>query len=147
MKAQDIMSKNPMCVTPDTPLVEAAQLMKTENIGVVPVVESTGSKRLVGVLTDRDIAIRAVAEGRDGATTSVGHVMSSDVRTSAPDDSVEDVMELMGREQVRRIPIVDERGTLVGIIAQADIVIEARNDRKAERTVEQISQPSGKHAQ
>ena len=147
MKAQDIMSKDPMCVTPETPLVEAARLMKTENIGVVPVVESAGSKRLVGVLTDRDIAIRAVAEGRDGATTSVGHVMSSNVRTSAPDDSVEDVMELMGREQVRRIPIVDDRGTLVGIIAQADIVIEARDNRKAEKTVEKISQPSGKHAQ
>jgi CBS domain-containing protein len=147
MKAQDIMSKDPMCVTPDTPLVEAARIMKTENIGVVPVVESTGSKRLVGVLTDRDIAIRAVAEGRDGATTSVGHVMSSDVRTSAASDSVEDVMELMGREQVRRIPIVDESGALVGIIAQADIVIEARDDKKAERTVEKISQPSGKHAQ
>ena len=147
MKAQDIMSKDPMCVTPDTPLVEAARIMKTENIGVVPVVESTGSKRLVGVLTDRDIAIRAVAEGRDGSTTSVGHVMTSDVRTSAASDSVEDVMELMGREQVRRIPIVDESGALVGIIAQADIVIEARDDKKAERTVEKISQPSGKHAQ
>jgi len=141
------MSKDPMCVTPETPLVEAARLMKTENIGVVPVVESAGSKRLVGVLTDRDIAIRAVAEGRDGATTSVGHVMSSNVRTGAPDDSVEDVMDLMGREQVRRIPIVDDRGTLVGIIAQADIVIEARDNRKAEKTVEKISQPSGKHAQ
>jgi len=147
MKAQEIMSKNPTCVTTDTPLVEAARLMKTENIGVVPVVESTGSKRLVGMLTDRDIAIRAVAEGRDGATTSVGHVMSSNIRTSAPDDSVEDVMELMGREQVRRIPIVDDRGNLVGIVAQADIVLEARDNRKAEKTVEKISEPSGKHAQ
>ena len=147
MKAQEIMSRNPTCVTANTPLVEAARLMKTENIGVVPVVESTGSKRLVGVLTDRDIAIRAVAEGRDGATTSVGHVMSSDVRTSAPDDSVEDVMELMGREQVRRVPIVDDRGNLVGIVAQADIVLEARDNRKAEKTVEKISEPSGKHAQ
>ena len=136
MKAQEIMSTNPTCVTADTPLVEAARLMKTENIGVVPVVESTGSKRLVGVLTDRD-----------GATTSVGHVMSSDVRTSAPDDSVEDVIELMGREQVRRIPIVDDRGNLVGIVAQADIVLEAPDNRKAEKTVEKISQPSGKHAQ
>ncbi|HUQ82016.1 MAG TPA: CBS domain-containing protein [Gemmatimonadaceae bacterium] len=147
MKAQDIMSKDPLCVTPETPLVEAARIMKDENIGVVPVVESDGSRRLVGVLTDRDIAVRAVAEGRDGATTSVGHVMTSDVRTSRADDSVDDVMELMGREQVRRIPIVDDRGTLVGIIAQADIVIEARDSKKAERTVEQISQPSGKHAQ
>lgn len=147
MKARDIMSKDPMCVTTETALVEAARIMKDENIGVVPVVDSADSRRLVGVLTDRDIAVRAVAEGRDGATTSVGHIMSSDVRTSRPDDAVDDVMELMGREQIRRVPIVDERGALVGIIAQADIVLEARNNRKAEKTVEQISKPSSKHAQ
>jgi CBS domain-containing protein len=147
MKAREIMSKNPTCVTPDTPLVDAARLMKEENIGVVPVVESSDSRRLVGVLTDRDIAIRAVAEGRDGATTSVGHVMSTDIHTSAPDDSVDDVMALMGSEQIRRIPIVDERGEVVGIIAQADIVLEAQDDKQAEKTVEKISEPSGKHAQ
>jgi CBS domain-containing protein len=147
MKAREIMSKNPTCVTPDTPLVDAARLMKDENIGVVPVVESSNSRRLVGVLTDRDIAIRAVAEGRDGATTSVGHVMSTDIHTSAPDDSVNDIMALMGSEQIRRIPIVDERGDVVGIIAQADIVLEANDNKKAERTVEKISEPSGKHSQ
>src|SRR5215212_1286027 len=108
MKAREIMSRNPTCVTPETTLVDAARLMKDENIGVVPGVESSTSRRLVGVLTDRDIAIRAVADGRDGATTSVGHIMSADVRTSAPDDSVNDVMALMGSEQIRRIPIVDE---------------------------------------
>jgi CBS domain-containing protein len=147
MNAQDIMSKDPACVTPDTPLVEVARLMKTENIGVVPVVESTTTRRLVGVITDRDIAIRAVAEGRDGATTSVGHIMTANVRTSTPSDNVNDVMDLMGREQVRRIPIVDDRGVLVGIIAQADIVLEAKDAKRAEKTVEQISQPTGKHAQ
>src|SRR4029079_19630037 len=132
MKAQDIMSKDPICVTPETSLADADPLMKNENIGVVPVVDAEGSRRLVGILTDRDIAIRAVAEGRDGATTSVGHVMTSDVRTSAPDDSVNDVMALMGSEQVRRIPIVDDRGDLVGIIAQADIVLEGEDNKKAE---------------
>jgi CBS domain-containing protein len=147
MKARDIMSRNPACVTPDTPLAEAARLMKTENVGVIPVVESSDSRRLVGVITDRDIAVRAVAEGRDGVSTSVGHVMTPDVRSCAPDDSVSDVMDLMGREQVRRIPIVDERGSLVGIVAQADIVLEAKDDKKAEKTLEQISQPSGKHSQ
>lgn len=147
MKAREIMSKNPTCVTPDTPLVDAARLMKDENIGVVPVVESSNSRRLVGVLTDRDIAIRAVAEGRDGATTSVGHIMSTDIHTSTPDDSVNDIMALMGSEQIRRIPIVDERGDVVGIIAQADIVLEANDNKKAEKTVEKISEPSGKHSQ
>jgi len=72
MKAQDIMSKDPICVTPDTSLTDAARLMKDENIGVVPVVDSETSRRLVGILTDRDIAVRAVAEGRDGTKTSVG---------------------------------------------------------------------------
>ena len=147
MKAQDIMSRNPSYVTPDTTLVEAARLMKTENVGVIPVVDTADSRRLVGVVTDRDIAIRAVAEGRDGASTSVGHIMTSQVRTTGPDASVNDVMELMGREQVRRIPIVDDRGMLVGIIAQADIVLEAKDDKRAEKTVEQISKPSAKHAQ
>jgi CBS domain-containing protein len=147
MKAQDIMSKNPTCVTPDTTLVDAARLMKDENIGIVPVVESNDSRRLVGVVTDRDIAVRAVAEGRDGVTTSVGHVMSADVRTSTADDSVEDVMELMGREQVRRIPVVDDRGVLIGIISQADIVLDAKDNKRAEKTVEQISKPTGKHTQ
>lgn len=146
MKAQDIMSKDPICVTPDTSLTDAARLMKDENIGVVPVVDSETSRRLVGILTDRDIAVRAVAEGRDGTTTSVGHIMTADVRTSTASDSVNDVMELMGREQVRRIPVVDDRGTLVGIIAQADIVLEAKDDKRAEKTVAQISQPTGKHA-
>jgi CBS domain-containing protein len=147
MKVQDIMARNPTCVTPDTALIDAARLMKQENIGVVPVVESDSSRRLVGVLTDRDITVRAVAEGRDGGSTSVGHIMTSEVRSCAPDDSVSDVMELMGTEQVRRVPIVDERGTLVGIVAQADIVLEAKDDKKAEKTVEQISQPTGKHSQ
>jgi CBS domain-containing protein len=147
MKVQDIMSRNPTCVTPETPLAEAARLMKQEDIGVVPVVESENSKRLVGLITDRDIAIRAVAEGRDGNTTSVGHIMTSEVRSASPDDSVDDVMTLMGREQVRRVPIVDERGSLVGIVAQADIVLEAKDDKQAEKTVERISQPGGRHSQ
>ena len=147
MKAQDIMSKDPTCVTPDTTLVDAARLMKDENIGIVPVVESENSRRLVGVITDRDIAVRAVAEGRDGTSTSVGHVMSSNVRTSSTTDSVSDVMDLMGREQIRRVPIVDDRGTLVGIISQADIVLEAKDNKRTEKTLEQISQPTGKHTQ
>ncbi len=146
MKVQDIMSRNPTCVTPETPLAEAARLMKQEDVGVVPVVESENSKRLVGLITDRDIAIRAVAEGRDGKTTSVGHIMTSEVRSASPGDSVDDVMTLMGREQVRRVPIVDERGSLVGIVAQADIVLEAKDDEQAEKTVERISQPGGRHS-
>ena len=145
MKAQDIMSKDPRCVTPDQDVREAARIMKDENVGVVPVVESTGSKKLVGMLTDRDIAVRVVAEGKNDARVS--EVMTGSPRTARVTDSVDDVMDLMGREQVRRIPVVDERGQLVGIVAQADVVREAPNDKKAERTIEKISQPGGSHQQ
>jgi CBS domain-containing protein len=142
MKARDLMSKNPASVTPETSIRDAARLMKTEDVGVLPVVESEGSKRVVGLVTDRDIAVRGVAEGR--ADARVRDVMTADPKTAREDDDVDSVMSLMGSEQVRRIPIVDERGQLVGIVAQADIVREA-SDRKAERTVEKISQPGGKH--
>ncbi|HUF26811.1 MAG TPA: CBS domain-containing protein [Gemmatimonadaceae bacterium] len=144
MKAKDIMTMNPDVVTPDTTVRDAARMMKTEDVGLLPVVESNGSKKLVGVVTDRDIAMRHVAEGHSSPECPVSEAMSGQLVTSRPDDDLDDVMDLMGREQVRRIPVVDERGSIVGIIAQADIVREARDDRKAEKTVERISQPGGR---
>ena len=141
MKASEIMTANPRTVSPGTTLQEAARLMQSENVGIVPVVDGDSTRNLVGVVTDRDIAIRVVAEGRDPNSVRVSDVMSTNVRTARAEDSVDDIMELMGSEQVRRVPIVDDRGTLVGIVAQADIVLQAGNDKKAERTVEQISQP------
>lgn len=139
MKAKDIMTKHPQVVTPDTPVQEAARLMKSEDTGVLPVVEGPSSRRPVGIITDRDIALRVVAEGRSQA--AVRDAMSPAPRTAREDDDVKDVMDLMAKEQVRRVPIVDDRGDLVGIVAQADIVREA-DDKRAERTIEQISQPS-----
>ena len=146
MRVQDVMTKDPACVTPGATIREAAQLMQREDTGVVPVVEEQGTTRmLVGVVTDRDIAIRVVAAGRS-ADTRVSEVMtSSKLATCSPDDDVNTVMEAMASEQVRRIPIVDERGSLVGIVAQADIVRKADDDRKAEHTIEAISKPGGKH--
>ena len=113
----------------------------------MPVVDEPARKRLVGVVTDRDIAIRVVAEGRDSGTR-VSEIMStSQLATCAADDDVNEAMEAMASEQVRRIPIVDNRGSLIGIVAQADIVRKARDGNRAERTVQQISEPSGKHHQ
>ena len=144
MKIQDVMTRNPRSVTPDTTTREAAQIMKSEGIGIVPVVEGS---RLVGVITDRDIAVRIVAEGRN-SDAKVRDVMSSDrLATCRPDEDVDVVMEAMAKEQVRRVPIVDERGALVGIVAQADIVRKVGNDKKAEKTVERISAPGGGHSQ
>jgi CBS domain-containing protein len=143
MKVQDIMTAQPRSLTPNATAREAAQLMKDTDTGVIPIVESASSSRLVGIVTDRDIAIRCVAAGLDGSCR-LSDVMSADsIATAKPGDDVDRVMETMSREQVRRIPIVDERGSLVGIVAQADIVRKA-DDRKAEDTVENISQPGAR---
>lgn len=143
MKIQDVMARNPSSVTPQTTAQEAARLMMDENIGIVPVVEG---HRLVGVVTDRDLALRVVATGHDGQTL-VREVMSSDrLATCGPDDDIRRAMDTMASEQVRRIPIVDERGSLVGILAQADVVIRVKDDRQAEETVERISAPGGPHS-
>ncbi len=146
MKIQDIMSVEPNTVTPDTPITEAARLMKDHNVGMLPVVESEGSLQLVGVVTDRDITIRHVAEGHL-SDCPVREAMTDRVSTCTADENVERVMSLMAEEQVRRIPIVDERGNLVGVVSQADIVLEGHDARKAEQTVEQISRPYGKHSE
>ena len=147
MNIEEIMTRDPATVTPGATVRDAAKLMQRENTGILPVVDSEGSKRLVGVVTDRDIAIRIVAEGRDGDTRVSDVMTSSRLATLRPDADVDDVMDTMADQQVRRVPIVDERGTLVGIVAQADVVRKARDDSKAERTVEKISEPSGKRAQ
>lgn len=146
MKIQDIMSVEPTTVTPDTPITEAARMMKEHNVGMLPVVESEDSRKLVGVVTDRDITIRHVAEGHL-SDCPVREAMTDNISTCTADENVERVMSLMAQEQVRRIPIVDERGDLVGIVSQADIVLESGDNRKAEETIEHISRPYGKHSE
>jgi CBS domain-containing protein len=146
VKIQDVMTRNPRTVTPEAPAREAARIMQEEDIGVVPVVEGDQSRRLVGVITDRDIAIRVVAEGRDG-DSRVREIMTSKLHTRHPDDDLDEAMDTMAEEQVRRVPVVDDRGELVGIISQADVVRKARDEAKAEDTVERISEPGGRHSQ
>lgn len=146
MKVHDIMTRDPSCVTPDATVREAAQVMKREDVGVIPVVDGQSEKTLVGIITDRDIAIRCVAEGRDGSVRVRDCMTTSKLATCRENDDVNHAMDAMRNEQVRRIPIVDERGALVGIVAQADIVRKATNDARAEDTIEQISQPGGRHS-
>lgn len=145
MKIQDIMTRDPRSVTPETSAREAARIMKDEGVGIVPVVDQA-SRRLIGVITDRDIALRIVAEGRNSDTPVRDVMSSSKLATCKPDEDIDSAMEMMASEQVRRIPIVDERGSLVGIVAQADIVRKAGDDKKAEQTVERISEPGGRHS-
>lgn len=143
MNAREIMTENPECLTEGDTLQRAAQLMKKLNVGLIPVVDDSSSRRLRGVITDRDIAIRHVAEGH-GDTCRVGDEMTRErLHTVTPDDDVDDVMTRMRDGQVRRVPVVDN-DRIVGIIAQADLAVDTgrREARKVEKTVEKISEPA-----
>ena len=132
---QEAMTSNPTAITPDTTAAEAAQLMKSEDVGALPVVEDG---KLTCLVTDRDLAIRALAEGRDGQT-AVRELASPDVVTIDPQQSLEEAARLMAEHQVRRLPVVEEDGKLVGMLAQADIA-QLGHDRLTGQVVEQISQ-------
>lgn len=145
MRAADIMTENPEAVTPDATLADVARRMRELDVGIIPVVEDMSGRRLRGVITDRDIAVRAVADGKNGET-SVGECMTSDVETVNKNDSMHRVLQLMQREQVRRVPVTDREGRLVGIIAQADLTLDYAEDmptreRMVEDTIERISEP------
>ena len=143
MRASEIMTANPQTVSPSDSVQQAARIMRDSDVGIVPVVDASGDRRLRGVITDRDIAVRCVAEGKD-ISCRVGDMMSGDLVTVRPDDDVNQVMERMKSEQVRRIPVVDDNNCLVGIIAQADLALEGGNDRAVGDVVEKISEPSRK---
>jgi len=145
MRAVDIMTENPECVTPDSTLAEAAMKMRDLDVGIIPVVDSEQGRRLRGVVTDRDLAIRAVAEGMDARSTRVSEVMTTEVESCNKNDTVGDILRVMEREQVRRVPITDREGRLVGIVAQADVVRDIDTERGEHRVndaIEHISEPS-----
>ncbi|HEX5727607.1 MAG TPA: CBS domain-containing protein [Longimicrobiaceae bacterium] len=147
LRAADIMTESPECVTGDVSLAEAACKMRDLDVGIIPVVESESNRRLKGVLTDRDITVRAVAEGMDARSTRVADVMTTDVETCNKNDLVSDVLDVMRREQVRRVPITDRDGRLVGIVAQADVVLDIdshRGEHRVQDTLERISEPAGR---
>jgi CBS domain-containing protein len=147
VRASEIMTENPETVTGDVSLAEAAKKMRDLDVGIIPVVESAESRRLKGVITDRDITIRAVAEGKDVSKTKVSECMTTDVETCNKNDTVQDVLNAMQREQVRRVPITDREGRLVGIIAQADVAVDYASGRSGRdsdiaEAVERISEPA-----
>ena len=140
-KILDVMTRHPRAVDTQTSVREAARLMEVEDVGSLPVVE--GGARLVGVLTDRDIALRVVAQGLDPERTAVSQVASQDVLTLTPEDDLDDALTLMARAQVRRVPIVVREHELVGMLSQADLGQAAKEKRVGE-VVEAISrQPQG----
>jgi CBS domain-containing protein len=131
----EVMTSNPCAIEADRSVSYAAKMMKQEDVGVAPIVESG---RLVGMLTDRDIAVRVVAEGKDPDSVSVRDVASSNVVSIDPQQDLDDALMLMARHQIRRLPVVEDDGRLVGVIAQADVAQEA-NAKKTDEMVEEIS--------
>lgn len=143
MKAGELMTSEPACCTPEDTVQRAAELMQTCDCGCIPVVKNDGSKRLIGVVTDRDLALRATARGK-GPDTQVLEVMSTEVSTCRADDDLGTVEGIMAREQVRRVPVVDHQGCCVGMISQADLALNrsAASDGELGRVVERISEPA-----
>jgi CBS domain-containing protein len=134
-KVRDVMTRNPCVIDADQPAAHAAKMMRDENVGLAPIVEG---EKLVGMLTDRDIAIKVAAEGKDPQSTTVREIASTRLITLDPDQNIDEAMRLMAQHQVRRLPIVEEDGRLVGVIAQADIA-EHASAKDTGKVVEEIS--------
>lgn len=139
MNCSKVMTKDPACCLPSDTAFDAAQLMKTEDVGPIPIVSDKQTKKLDGIVTDRDLALKVVAEGLDPKTTTIESIMTTGVMTCHPDDDVTEALDLMEQHQVRRVPIVDDNDCLVGIIAQADIATRVDEPAKTHEVVEEIS--------
>lgn len=138
IKCREIMTSNVKTTTRDMPLGDVAVMMRDGDMGSIPVLEDG---KLVGIVTDRDIVVRSIAEGKD-ASSPVGEAMTTDIFAVKPDDFVFEAIRLMGDKQVRRIPVVDESGALAGIIAMADIALEMEDEREIAEALEEISSGS-----
>jgi CBS domain-containing protein len=136
-KISEAMTSNPCAIDADKSVAYAAQMMRDENVGFAPIVERD---RITGTLTDRDIAVKVVAEGKDPQTTTVRTIASKDLVTVDPDEDLDHALKLMAQHQVRRLPVVEGGGRLVGVVAQADVAREAKPKQTGE-VVEEISQP------
>jgi CBS domain-containing protein len=143
MKIKHIMTKDPTCCIPSDTAQRAAKIMRDEDTGVVPIIENEQSRKVIGIVTDRDLCMNVVAEGRDPGATQVHEAMTTTVVSCSPQDSVDKATELMRENQIRRIPVVDEQHRLVGIVAMADIVGRA-NVRTTEthETLKTVSAPT-----
>jgi CBS domain-containing protein len=131
---REVMTPTPQTVQADSPATEAAKLMKEADAGMIPVVEDG---RLLGAVTDRDIVLRVVAEGKDPRSTTAREIASTDLVTVEPDQDLDEALKLMAHHQVRRLPVVED-GRLVGVLAQADVA-RVGDEREVGETVEQIS--------
>lgn len=138
------MTKNPVCCLPSDLATKAAELMKSEKIGSVPVIENEQTRKLVGIVTDRDLTLKILAEGLDAKSTKVDAVMTRKVVTCRAEDDLQKALDAMAEHQLRRIPVVDGDNKIIGIIAQADVATRVNQPQKTAEVVKEISQASGK---
>jgi CBS domain-containing protein len=138
MRIKHVMTRDPSCCVPSDSAQQAAAIMRDEHAGIVPVIDNERSRKIAGVVTDRDLCMNVVAEGRDPRTVRVEQCMTATVVTCSPQDSVDRVMELMRENQIRRVLVVDEHGELQGIVALADLM--ERADLKTTQTHETLKQ-------
>jgi len=140
-QVRDLMTRNPRTVTEKDSVLDAARIMRDQDTGIVPVIDN--GRKIIGLITDRDIVVRAVAGGKDINGIHVNEVMSKSVRTVKEDDSVRDVLNVMSGAQVRRVPVVNRNNELVGIVSMKDLATETSATGKVGKTVENISEGRG----
>jgi CBS domain-containing protein len=140
----EVMTKNPVCCLPDDLVIKAAQLMKSEHVGAIPVIENEQTQKLVGIVTDRDLALKIVADKLDAASTKVNMVMTRKLVTCHAEDDLQKAVDAMAENQLRRIPIVDDENKILGIIAQGDVVTHFDHPKKAAAMVKEISRSNVK---
>lgn len=138
MNVQDVMTPDPTCCTPDTGLQEVAQMMVDYDCGCIPIVDTNDSKMPIGMITDRDITCRVVAQGRNPLDLTAGDAMTASVVSVTPDMSFEECLNVMEKSQIRRVAVVDENGCLCGIVAQADVALNANESDTAE-VIQEVS--------
>ena len=143
MRIKHVMTKDPSCCVPSDSAQHAASIMRDEHAGIVPVIDNEQSRRIAGVVTDRDLCMNVVAEGRDPSAVTVEQCMTTKVVTCSPNDSVERATELMRENQIRRIPVVSEGHELQGIVTLADVVERATiKTTQIHETLKKVSAPT-----
>jgi len=141
-KCSDVMTQDPVCCLPTDSVSKAAQLMKDEDVGSIPVIEDEQTMKLIGIVTDRDLALQVVAPEWDAETTQVDEVMTYEVITCRADDDVQKALDAMAQHQLRRMPVIDSDHRIVGIISQADVATRVDRTEETAEMVKEISQPT-----
>jgi CBS domain-containing protein len=141
LKCSVVMTQDPQCCLPSDTVSAAAQLMREENVGSIPVIDNKTDRKLLGIVTDRDLAVQVVANFCDSRSTRVADVMTRQVITCRPDDDLQVTLEAMAKYQLRRIPVVDDGFRIVGIISQADVATRIDHPGEIAKVVKEISQP------